>query len=66
MKGLWGEEEANRVLADRDVNTADPKTDHARIIADMARKARRFELPDDPDPVISRMNSAAGELTGNN
>lgn len=58
MKGLWGEDEATSLIADLQIESTEPETNHAAVIAKMAQRARRFERPDDPDPVLSQIEEA--------
>jgi|GEM_PF-2500066 len=60
MKGLpgWSEGEAMRVIADANIDASDPTTNPAAVVAKMAEKARRFELPADADPVLFQIEEA--------
>jgi len=60
MKGLWNEDEATRVLADRNINAA-MGMDDARMVANMAAKLQAMELPGDKDPVLSRVKEVSVE-----
>ena len=60
MKGLWGPEEAARVLANRSVNAAQGMDDD-RKVANMAAKLHQLQLPGDPDPVTSKMQTEKDE-----
>ena len=58
MKKLWAEDETMRVIADAQVDATKPDTNHAAAVARMAEEARRFALPSDPDPVLTRIEEA--------